>query len=105
MHSPLYITIYSESILHTIENVLSLLLLFDSEPLQDWDQNIKTCPSNWINITSLQFIKSEIIRRGKSKMVTVFDFHTILVLIQPNLFIFSQMILVATETPISYGFP
>lgn len=38
-------------------------------------------------------------------MVTFFDFHTILLLIQPNLFIFSQMILVATGTPLSYGLP
>lgn len=105
MQSPLYTTVYSEGILQTIENVLSLLLLFDPELLQDWDQNIKTCPPNWINLTSLQFIKPDIIRRGKSKMVTFFDFHTILLLIQPSLCIFSQMILVATETPISYGFP
>lgn len=38
-------------------------------------------------------------------MVTFFDFHPILLLMQPNIFIFSHMTLAATETPTSYVFP
>lgn len=40
-------------------------------------------------------------------MVTFFDFHPVLLLMQPNIFIliFSQMTLAATETPTSYVFP